>query len=283
MQYLFDWGDGTNSGWLPAYLNTASKTWATPGTYKVRVQARCATHPSVVSNWSSELLVTIVTHDVTAAGHWLKADVVVGVATQTTGAVGLAGGNAPAGGYTIHLASSDPSIVNVPATVTIPEGYGGTTFAIVGKGVGTTDIIAAVAGFVDTSAVKVVKPTFEYNWVPTAIMVGETLGIGVAPYVPDGSYYYYASGPFKYLNTAQAVDQAVTVSLSSENPAVIQVPSSTTLPAGHNATSDFDIQPVGTGTSVLTASAPGWDSKTSVRITVVQDGDGGGGGDGGGE
>ena len=59
VQYLFDWGDGTDSGWLSAYQTTGSKSWASPGTYKVRVQARCSTHPSVVSGWSSELLVTI--------------------------------------------------------------------------------------------------------------------------------------------------------------------------------------------------------------------------------
>ena len=59
IQYLFDWGDGTNSGWLAAKTASALKTWYTAGTYVVRAQARCATNTSAVSGWSSGLSVTI--------------------------------------------------------------------------------------------------------------------------------------------------------------------------------------------------------------------------------
>jgi len=54
VQYLFTWGDGSNSGWLPAGTTSASKSggWAV-GTYSVTVQARCATHTSVVSGTST--------------------------------------------------------------------------------------------------------------------------------------------------------------------------------------------------------------------------------------
>ena len=43
VQYLFDWGDGTDSGWLAVGTTTASHTWAAAGTYNVRAMARCAT------------------------------------------------------------------------------------------------------------------------------------------------------------------------------------------------------------------------------------------------
>lgn len=59
VQYLFDWGDGSNSGWLPQGTTTASKSWSSPGTYSVKAQARCATHTSSVSGWSGSLSVTI--------------------------------------------------------------------------------------------------------------------------------------------------------------------------------------------------------------------------------
>ena len=59
VQYFFDWGDGTNSGWLPVSTTSASKTWTTAGTYSVKSQARCATDTSVVSSWSGILTVTI--------------------------------------------------------------------------------------------------------------------------------------------------------------------------------------------------------------------------------
>ena len=61
VQYLFDWEDGTNSGWLPAGTASASKTWMVTGTYIVRAQARCATHLLVVSRWSEPLAVNITT------------------------------------------------------------------------------------------------------------------------------------------------------------------------------------------------------------------------------
>lgn len=60
VQYQFFWSDGTASGWLPAGTTAASKAWPTPGTYSdIRVQARCATHPSIVSSLSASIAVVI--------------------------------------------------------------------------------------------------------------------------------------------------------------------------------------------------------------------------------
>ena len=59
VQYLFDWGDGTNSGWLGVGTASASKSWSSPGTYSVKSQARCSTDTAVVSSWSGSLGVTI--------------------------------------------------------------------------------------------------------------------------------------------------------------------------------------------------------------------------------
>ncbi len=59
IQYSFDWGDGTDSGWLPVGTVGASKAWTSPGTYQVKAQARCDTDTSEVSKWSSALSVTV--------------------------------------------------------------------------------------------------------------------------------------------------------------------------------------------------------------------------------
>ena len=59
IQYFFDWGDGTNSGWLPVNTLSASKSWASPGSYTVKAQARSATNNSVVSKLSPGLSVSI--------------------------------------------------------------------------------------------------------------------------------------------------------------------------------------------------------------------------------
>jgi len=65
IQYFLDWGDGTNSGWLPVGTVSASKSWASPGNYAVKAQARCATHNSVISKSSSGLSVNISSSPVT--------------------------------------------------------------------------------------------------------------------------------------------------------------------------------------------------------------------------
>ncbi len=59
VQYLFDWGDQTNSGWLPVGIASASHSWGSVGTYPVKVQARCAADTDVLSSWSSALSVNI--------------------------------------------------------------------------------------------------------------------------------------------------------------------------------------------------------------------------------
>jgi ribosomal 50S subunit-recycling heat shock protein len=61
IQYLIDWGDGTNSDWLPSGELTASKTWTIGGVYTIRSRARCAFHTDVISNWSPGFTVTIIT------------------------------------------------------------------------------------------------------------------------------------------------------------------------------------------------------------------------------
>ena len=59
VQYFLEWGDGTNSDWLPAETTSASKSWDTVGTYAVRAKARCVTHPDIESDWSESLSVWI--------------------------------------------------------------------------------------------------------------------------------------------------------------------------------------------------------------------------------
>jgi hypothetical protein len=62
VQYFIDWGDGTNSGWLPVTPNmtiSASQTWTKGGVFTIKATARCATDTSFVSNPSDGLVVTV--------------------------------------------------------------------------------------------------------------------------------------------------------------------------------------------------------------------------------
>ena len=58
IQYLFDWGDGSNSGWLTQGQSNASHIWNSPGNYSVKARARCAID-NTLSDWSEPILVSI--------------------------------------------------------------------------------------------------------------------------------------------------------------------------------------------------------------------------------
>jgi hypothetical protein len=62
VQYQFDWGDGFLSSW--SANECASHSWTTPGTYTVKVQARCATHMHIVSPWSDTIEVSVVEEEI---------------------------------------------------------------------------------------------------------------------------------------------------------------------------------------------------------------------------
>jgi len=57
IQYFFDWGDGTSSGWLPAGITTASKSWSSAAVYPIKVRARCATDFMVSSSSGTKILI----------------------------------------------------------------------------------------------------------------------------------------------------------------------------------------------------------------------------------
>jgi hypothetical protein len=72
VQYFFDWGDGTDSGWLAVGATSALKSWPLIGTYPVKVKAKCATDPSVFSNWSTILTVVMINEGLDLTGQWVS-------------------------------------------------------------------------------------------------------------------------------------------------------------------------------------------------------------------
>ena len=59
LQYQFDWGDGSLSGWISTTRASASHSWSTTGNFQVKARARCATHTDAVSNWSNPKQVSV--------------------------------------------------------------------------------------------------------------------------------------------------------------------------------------------------------------------------------
>ena len=61
VQYLFDWGDGTESSWTGLVSSgnqgSSSNTWYSPGTYSIRTQAK--DEHATTSGWSKTIYITI--------------------------------------------------------------------------------------------------------------------------------------------------------------------------------------------------------------------------------
>ncbi len=59
VQYRFDWDDGSFSTWIDEGAISADHAWQTPGTYSVTVEARSVLNPTITSNASDALVVTM--------------------------------------------------------------------------------------------------------------------------------------------------------------------------------------------------------------------------------
>ena len=68
--YVFDWGDGTDTSLI--YTPYATKQWTVPGTYDVKVKARCSAHPEYESDWSPTTQVTITESVETIRGFYMS-------------------------------------------------------------------------------------------------------------------------------------------------------------------------------------------------------------------
>ncbi len=65
ISYLFDWGDGTNSGWIGPYasgqIGNASHFWTELGEYEIKVMAK--DNYGAQSEWSDSAIITIVENE----------------------------------------------------------------------------------------------------------------------------------------------------------------------------------------------------------------------------
>ena len=61
MSYWFDWGDGTNSGWVGPYASgatvSATHSWTSQGSYQIKVKAKDTSDTESV--WSDPLAVSM--------------------------------------------------------------------------------------------------------------------------------------------------------------------------------------------------------------------------------
>ena len=169
------------------------------------------------------------------------ADVTATLACQGTVYIG---GPAPEGGLAVSLTSGDPGTVITPEAVLVPEGALSVSFPITSVPVSSpVEVsITAFAGSLTESTVITVRPprVAALSLSPTAVTSPATL---VGTIALD----------------AAAAEGGVTVELSSDNPAVLNIPASVTIEAGQS-------------TAVFSASAASVSGNVTVSVSAAANG-----------
>lgn len=164
------------------------------------------------------------------------------------------GNPAPAGGASVTMSSSNPSVAVPPATVTVPAGALTTTYSVITKDVpvDTTVTITAVYNGVSKSGNLTVRASVltSATITPANIKGGGNITLTINLSCPAGA-------------------NGAAVSLTSTNPGLINVPPTVTVPAGKSAF-NFVI-PTNTtgGTMTVTIGASYNGISRSATVTVV--------------
>src|SRR3954447_16200771 len=184
-------------------------------------------------------------------------DIVSGSSTQ--GIVQLVT-SAPAGGGVVTLTSSNPAVLQVPPTVSVPAGNNSTSFPITTT---ATSVFTTVE--VDASAGGVTRSAF------TNLAAGPTapslVSLAIAPSsVPGGTH---ATGTVQLSSAAPS--GGISVTLATGNSSVAQVPPIVNVPAGQSQASfTVTTAPVAASTPVtLTAFSGSTTRSSTVTVTPV--------------
>lgn len=172
--------------------------------------------------------------------------------TASTGTVNLMTA-APAGGVTVALATGDPAVATVPASVTVPAGATSATFTV-----STSPVTANTGVTISATFDDLTKPAVLSVYAPAALVYLSLPGVtGGIP--STGTIHLSAPAPAG----------GAAIELSSSNPALATVPPSVTVPAGASYTY-FAIasNPVPVSTSVTITASYGGVTKSAV-LTVT--------------
>ena len=155
---------------------------------------------------------------------------------------------APNGGIAVNLSTTAAGVVNVPATVVVPEGQDNVTFTVSSVDLGAVELIASRLGA--TSA-------------RTQLNVTKPLVLTVSP-----ATFNVGTGRTATLTVQSSVSLGATVELSSSAPSVVTVPTSVIIPAG-NLAATVQLTGVAEGTATITAKSTNYAS-ASASVTVHQ-------------
>ncbi|MBY0504305.1 MAG: PKD domain-containing protein [Bryobacteraceae bacterium] len=160
---------------------------------------------------------------------------------------------APVGGLTINLATTNPAVATVPATVFFGQGAVTLNVPITGVGAGSTTLTATSSVAGDAAAGVVV----------TAAAGAGSLILPAAASLTPGQ-----TVPFPVSLSSPAGPNGLTVTLASNSGAVTILPLSVTVAAGQTQAAPVpQLTAVSLGSADISATAPGYSSATRT-ITV---------------
>ena len=177
--------------------------------------------------------------------------------SSVTGGVNAQGGitltaAAPPEGFTIPLSSNLPSAATVPASVTVPAGASSAIFTATTYPQVATRVVQVTASGGATSATLTVQPPQLRSIVFSAAQIPGGLADGVTISL-----------------SGKAPAQGIVVTLASSNPAVVPVPTTTTVTGGAS-TRYFTLTTAPVSVSALvTITASGAGSPVSAVLTVT--------------
>ena len=163
---------------------------------------------------------------------------------------------APAGGVEVSLQSSDPSVIGVPASVSVAEGQTVANFELTGISVGSATITATASGYQAGSTPVVVETV--------------TIGVG-SPVLTSISVPAELTHSYALTLSKPAPKGGVLVALSVADTSVATVsPSSIVIAEGETTGNAVQLRVTGAskGSTVLTASAPGL-ATASIPLSVT--------------
>jgi hypothetical protein len=166
---------------------------------------------------------------------------------------------APAGGGTIGLTTDNPSIIHVPASVSIPVGNSATSFAV-----GTSPVTGLpTGGNVFASAGGVIKSIF-VNVIPDPNAPPLLQSMTIAPASVSGGTN--ATGTVFLSSPAPA--GGISVTLSTSNAAAATVPGIVSVPGGQTS-ANFTVTTFAVANNTSVTITAFFDTTTSANLTVT--------------
>jgi hypothetical protein len=166
---------------------------------------------------------------------------------------------APAGGGTVTLTTDNPSVMHVPASVTIPEGNSATSFTIgtsAVSGLPTGGNVFASAGGVTRSIFVNVSPD------PKAPPLLQSMTI--SPTTVRGG----TSATGTVFLSAPAPAGGISVTLATSNASVVRVPGIVSV-AGGQTSASFTVTTFAVANNTLVTITAFFDTTTSANLTVT--------------